>query len=148
MFWRRCSAASCRGVRPAHTPCMSAAGYSSASLRHWVLTSQCLQICRACVMYVMSLYSLGNMRLVLPLQLAWVIHVGLGSIMFFFLWLVVGGFGGLWGLLCVCLFGFICLVCFDLFDFFDPGFGDGDAVGDVCVVDECYECDVGGCFVP
>ena len=69
-------------------------------------------------------------------------HVG------FSLWLVVGGFGGLWGLLCVCLFGFICLVCFDLFDFFDPGFGDGDAVGDVCVVDEGYECDVGGCFVP
>ncbi len=54
----------------------------------------------------------------------------------------------MWGLLCVCLFGFICLVCFDLFDFFDPGFGDGDAVGDVCVVDEGYEGDVGGCFVP
>ena len=46
----RCLAASCLGVSPAHTPCMSAGGYWSAYCRHWGLTVQFLQILRASVM--------------------------------------------------------------------------------------------------
>jgi hypothetical protein len=47
---RFCSAASCRDVSPAHTPCMSIAGYWSAVVRHCSLTGHCLQMLRACLM--------------------------------------------------------------------------------------------------
>lgn len=41
---RFCSAASCRDVSPAHTPCMSIGWYSRASLRHCGRTVQCAQM--------------------------------------------------------------------------------------------------------
>lgn len=47
MFRRFCSAASCRDVKPAQTPCMSIGWYSRASLRHCGLTVQWAHISRA-----------------------------------------------------------------------------------------------------
>lgn len=44
---RFCSAASCRDVMPAHTPCMSTGWYSRAFLRQGCLTGQVSQICLA-----------------------------------------------------------------------------------------------------
>ena len=70
IFRLLCSAASCLLVSPAHTPCISAAGNSSAYSRHSFFTGQVLQIALACAMYVMTLCCLGNMSSVFPLQLA------------------------------------------------------------------------------
>ena len=38
---RFCSAANCRDVKPAHTPCMSIGWYSKASFKHCGRTVQC-----------------------------------------------------------------------------------------------------------
>gem|GEM_PF-6264911 len=79
----------------------------------------------------MSLYSLGNIWFVLFLQLAWFIHV-----LFVICCVYFGVVGGVWFvllLLCWCVLG----------GFEDPGFGDGDAVGEVGFVDEGDDGDVG-----
>lgn len=47
---RFCSLCSWRDVYPAHTPCMSAGGYSRAYARHWVCTVHSAQMARACLM--------------------------------------------------------------------------------------------------
>jgi hypothetical protein len=41
---RFCSAANCRDVKPAHTPCMSIGWYSKASFKHCGRTVQCAHI--------------------------------------------------------------------------------------------------------
>jgi hypothetical protein len=63
---RRCSAASCLGVSPAHTPCISAAGNSSAYSRQFAFYGQYRHSALAYGMYEMSLYAFGNIAFVCP----------------------------------------------------------------------------------
>ena len=94
-----CAACICLDVSPAQTPCMSAGGNWIAYSRQCFFTGHWLQRALAPWMYVMSLWALGNMRWVWPLQAACFIHV----------YRCIANGGGVF-----VVFGLLFLVCFFL----------------------------------